>query len=71
VVVKRGLNTSTPRVAVLINRSGMPTVEPIMRDTSVREHRVIASVAHREVRVQINLERMLPLTVSPQSDRPW
>ena len=71
VVVKRGLNTSTPRVAVLINRSGMPTVEPIMRDTSVREHRVIASVAHREVRVQINLERMLLLTVSAKSDRPW
>ena len=71
VVVKRGLNTSTPRVAVLINRSGMPTVEPIMRDTSVREHRVIASVAHREVRVQINLERMLALTVSAKSDRPW
>jgi hypothetical protein len=42
-----------------------------MRDTSVREHRVIASVAHREVRVQINLERMLPLTASPQNDRPW
>ncbi len=71
VVIKRGLNTSTPRVAVLINRSGMPTVEPIMRDTSVREHRVIASVAHREVKVQINLERMLPLTASPQGDRPW
>jgi hypothetical protein len=42
-----------------------------MRDTSVREHRVIASVAHREVRVQINLERMLALTVSAKSDRPW
>lgn len=71
VVIKRGLNTSTPRVAVLVNRSGMPTVEPIMRDTSVREHRVIASVAHRDVKVQINLERMLRLTASPQGDRPW
>lgn len=71
VVIKRGLNTSTPKVAVLINRSGMPTVEPIIRDTSARDHRVIASVAHREVKVQMNLERMLPLTLSVKSDRPW
>lgn len=71
VVIKRGTNTSTPRVAVLINRSGMPMVEPILRDTTVREHRVIASVAHREVKVQMNLERMLPLTLSAKSDRPW
>lgn len=71
VVIRRGLNTSTPRVAVLINRSGMPTVEPILRDTSLRDHRVVSSVAHREVKVQINLERMLPLTASPQGDRPW
>ncbi len=71
VVVKRGLNTSTPKVAVMINRTGMPTVEPIIRDTAVRDHRVVASVAHREVKVQINLERMLLLTASPKSDRTW
>jgi HD-GYP domain-containing protein (c-di-GMP phosphodiesterase class II) len=71
IVVKRGLNTSAPRVAVLINRSGLPTVEPILRDTSLRDHRVVASVAHREVKVQINLERMLALTSTPASDRPW
>ena len=71
IVIKRGVNTSTPRVAVLINRSGLPTVEPTIRDTSQREYRVVASVAHREVRVKINLERMLPLTATPASDRPW
>lgn len=71
VVIKRGQNTSTPRVAVLINRSGMPTVEPTIRDTSVRDHRIIASVAHRDVKVRINLERLLPLTAAPASDRPW
>ncbi|MDP3653498.1 MAG: hypothetical protein Q8R67_17660 [Rhodoferax sp.] len=71
VVIKRGVNTSTPRVAVLINRSGMPTVEPTIRDTSLRDHRVIASVAHRDVKVRINLERLLPLTATPASDRPW
>jgi hypothetical protein len=71
IVVKRGFNTSAPRVAVLISRSGMPTMEPTMRDTSTRDYRVIASVPHREVKVQINLERLLPLTATPASDRPW
>lgn len=71
VVVKRGLNTSTPRVAVMVNRSGMPTIEPTIRDTSSRDFRIIASVPHREVKVQIHLERILPLTAAPASDRPW
>ena len=71
VVVKRGHNTATPRVAVLINRNGMPTMEPMVRDTSVRDYKVVASVSHREVRVQINLERLLPLTAVANSDRPW
>ena len=60
-----------PRVAVLISRSGMPIMEPTIRDTSTREYRVIASVPHREVKVQVNLERLLPLTAAPASDRPW
>jgi hypothetical protein len=71
VVVKRGTNTTTPRVAVVVNRSGLPTVEPTLRDTSLKDYRVVASVPHREVKVQINLERMLPLTLVPTSDRPW
>ncbi len=71
VVVKRGLNTTTPKVAVLVNRSGMPTVEPTLRDTSQREFRVVSSVPHREVKVQVNLERILPLTAPTGADRPW
>jgi HD-GYP domain-containing protein (c-di-GMP phosphodiesterase class II) len=71
VVIKRGSNTTTPRVAVLINRSGMPTVEPTIRDTSLREYKIIASVPHRDVKVTLNLERLLPLTAGPASERPW
>lgn len=71
VVVRRGLNTTTPRVAVLVNRSGMATVEPTLRDTSQREFKIVASVAHRDVKVQVNLERLLPLTATTTSDRPW
>jgi ribosomal protein S16 len=70
-VIKRGANTTTPRVAILVNRSGMPTVELIVRDTSKPEFRIVAGVPHRDVKVQINLERLLALTKSPASDRPW
>jgi HD-GYP domain-containing protein (c-di-GMP phosphodiesterase class II) len=71
IVIKRGANTTSPRVAVLVNRSGMATVEPTIRDTSLKDYKVVASVPHREVKVQVNLERLLPLTTLPSSDRPW
>lgn len=71
VVTQRGSNTTTPKVAVLINRSGMPTGELIVRDTSQRDYKIVASVPHREVKVQISLERLLPLTKVAASDRPW
>jgi len=70
-VIRRGANTTTPRVAILINRNGMPTGELIVRDTTQREFRIVASVAHREVKVKINLERLLVLTRSAASDRLW
>lgn len=71
VVIKRGANTTTPRVAVLINRSGMPTGELIARDTSQPEFRIASSVAHRDVKVQINLERLLALVRAPAAERLW
>lgn len=71
VVIKRGANTTTPRVAVLLNRAGLATVEPTIRDTGLKDHRIVASVAHRDVKIQLNLERLLPLTLLPASDRPW
>jgi ribosomal protein S16 len=71
VVIKRGANTSTPRVAILINRSGMPNGELTVRDTSKREYRIVAGVPHRDVKVQINLERLLALTKAADSGRPW
>lgn len=61
VVVRRGANTTTPRVAVLVNRQGMPTAEPMFRDTSQKEYRIVATVAHRDVRVKLNLERLLAM----------
>lgn len=71
VVIKRGVNTTTPRVAVLVNRTGLATVEPVIRESSVREHRIVASVPHRDVKVKLNLERLLPLTAGTLSERAW
>jgi hypothetical protein len=71
VVIKRGLNTTMPKVAVLINRQGMATGEPIMRETSLAEFRIVASVPYREVKVSHNLERLLALTKTMAADRPW
>lgn len=71
VVVRRGANTSMPKAAVLLNRTGMPTVEHTIRDTSLREHKVVASVAFREVRVRLYLDRMLPLTQAASGDKGW
>jgi HD-GYP domain-containing protein (c-di-GMP phosphodiesterase class II) len=71
VVVRRGANTSTPRVAVVLNRSGMPTSEHAVRDTSNKDFRVVASVPHSEVKVKIQIERLLPLTQVLASDRSW
>lgn len=62
VVIKRGTNTSTPRVAVLINRSGLPNGELIVRNTSKREFRIVSAVPHRDIKLNINLEQLLLLT---------
>jgi hypothetical protein len=62
VVVRRGANTNTPRVAVVLNRSGMPTAEHALRETNSKDCRVVASVPYSEVKVQIPLERLLPFT---------
>ncbi len=71
VVVRRGANTTTPRVAILVNRDGMPSAEHVLRDTSQRELRITSSVARHDCKVQINLERLLTLTSGVASSRFW
>ncbi len=61
VVLRRGASATTPRVAVVLNRSGMPTGEPIPRDTAQAAWKIAAPMAQRDVRVQIPLERLLAL----------
>ena len=61
-VVRRGVNTLTPRVAVLVNRQGMPMVEPAIRDTRLPEYRIVSSVSYRDIKVRTDLLRLLALT---------
>lgn len=60
-VLKRGTSATTPRVAVLLNRSGLPTGEPIPRDTALPAWKITGAVAQREVRVNVPLQRLLGL----------
>jgi len=71
VVVRRGVNTTTPRVAVLVNRDGYAIGEHVIRDTSLRDFRISAGLAQHECKVKINLSRLLALTSGPASNRAW
>ena len=61
-VVRRGITAATPRVAVLVNKDGMPTGEPIPRDTAHPSWKISAPVAHRQVRVRLPLDRLLEIS---------
>lgn len=61
VVVRRGNTAATPKVAVLVNKEGMPTGEPIPRDTAHPNWKIAAPVAHRDVRVRLPLNRLLEI----------
>lgn len=62
IVIRRGVTGTTPRVAVLANRDGMPTGQPIPRDTSMPPWRITGVVAFKDVRIKLPLERLLQLT---------
>lgn len=62
IVIRRGATGTTPRVAVLANRDGMPTGQPIPRDTSMPPWRITGVVAFKDVRIKMPLERLLQLT---------
>lgn len=61
VVVRCGASAATPRVAVLLNRSGMATGEPLPRDTAQPTWKIVSPVAHKDVMVRLPLEKLLAL----------
>ncbi len=72
VVVRRGANTTMPRVAILVNRDGIGMGEHPVRDTSMRAQRIVSGVAPSDCKVHIQLDRMLALTGGrAASGRAW
>jgi hypothetical protein len=70
IVVRRGRVTSAPRVAVVLNREGLPNNELPLRDTSLADWRVTAGLPSASVKVSLNLSRLIPLTRTPASNFP-
>ena len=60
-VLRRGASATTPRVAVIVGRSGMPTGEPIPRDTRQSNYKISAALAAHEVRQQLPLPRLVAM----------
>ena len=60
-VIQRGSNTSSPAVAVVLNRDGMPVHAPAIRNTSDKKYAVISSVGSSAVKVTLSLESILNL----------
>lgn len=61
VVLRRGRLANEPVVASVISAAGMPLGEPARRDTRVARFAVSAGVAPQDVRLRLNLERLLSL----------
>lgn len=61
VVLRRGPHAKAPKVASIISRSGTPLGEPAVRDTRLRLHEVAGGVAPHDVKVRLNMERLLQL----------
>lgn len=60
IVVRRSQHAATPRVAVFLNRDGMPC-DPLPRDTSQPAYKITGPVAHRDIRVHVALDKLLNL----------
>ena len=61
VVLRRGGTATTPKVALVTNRNGLPTGELIPRDTSQAAWKIAGVVAFRDVKVQLSLQRLMAL----------
>ena len=61
IVFKRGFSASEPLVAALLGKSGAPLSEPVPRDTRLASQAVAASLAPHELKLRVNLEKLLRL----------
>ncbi len=59
IVVRRGHSATEPLVAALIGKSGAPLSGPVTRDTRLQTQAVAASLAPHELKLVINMEKLL------------
>lgn len=59
IVVRRGHSATEPLVAALIGKSGAPLSNPVPRDTRLQTQAVAASLAPHELKLVINMEKLL------------
>jgi HD-GYP domain-containing protein (c-di-GMP phosphodiesterase class II) len=64
VVVKRGPSANTPLVASLTGSRGEPLPEPLRRDTAVREHQIVDTVAEHTLKVRVSPETLALLAAA-------
>ena len=56
-----GASFNPPKVAVVVNRLGMPMDVYAVRETDRPNFRVASSIAHKDIRVKLSLDRLLSL----------
>ncbi|MGM9515268.1 HD-GYP domain-containing protein [Roseateles sp. DB2] len=59
IVARRGHSATEPLVAALIGKSGAPLSGPVARDTRLQAQAVAASLAPHELKLVINMEKLL------------
>jgi HD-GYP domain-containing protein (c-di-GMP phosphodiesterase class II) len=59
VVARRGARANAPLVFAIVGRQGMPLGEPTLRDTQDPAHEIKAGLPPAEVRVVVNVARLL------------
>jgi HD-GYP domain-containing protein (c-di-GMP phosphodiesterase class II) len=59
VVTRRGAKANAPQVFAIVGRQGMPLGEPTWRDTQDPAHEIKASLPPGDVRVVVNVPRLL------------
>lgn len=62
VVLRRGRRANAPTVAAIVNPAGAVLASPTLRSTHMPSHAVTAGVAPHEVKVRLNLQRLLQLS---------
>lgn len=61
IVIRRGQNANTPLVAALTGRLGDPLLEPVRRDTALREHAITGTLPEKALRVRVSQEKLVRL----------